>query len=277
MKITNKNNLPEELVKACSGGVFPPKAGRIGVTELIDSPQIRKLKHKHWDELSEDVSDRMWAMFGTAVHLMLEPAKPVFVSQEIDGLILTGKLDRYDGKVLRDYKVTSAWSIVYDSRKADWVNQLNVYRWLLIKNGQTDPESIEIVAMLRDWSKTKAMADSNYPQSQTLVIPIQKMTMDALENYVEGRIALHKMNMDCTAEERWAAPDKWAVKVEGRKTALRVFDDEVLAQQMLEKSGPKHFIEKRPGMNRRCEEYCAVASHCSQFKALKESQMAVEV
>jgi len=58
MRITNKYGLPEAIVNA----VQQRKAsdGRISVTSLIDSPQIRQLVLDHWDELEDDASDRLW-------------------------------------------------------------------------------------------------------------------------------------------------------------------------------------------------------------------------
>ncbi len=71
-KITNRNNLPETLViVAKDDSHWNP--GDISVTTLIDAPQKRLLK-KQLGDYTEDVSDMMYAIFGTAVHQMLELA-----------------------------------------------------------------------------------------------------------------------------------------------------------------------------------------------------------
>ena len=44
-----------------------PKKSDISVTQLIDSPQILSLRKENRDKISEDVSDRVWAVWGSAV------------------------------------------------------------------------------------------------------------------------------------------------------------------------------------------------------------------
>jgi hypothetical protein len=68
---TNKHNLPESFVRAVKVDRHITR-GDISVTTLIDAPQIRQLKRKY--DVVEDVSDRVWALMGTAVHHVLELA-----------------------------------------------------------------------------------------------------------------------------------------------------------------------------------------------------------
>jgi len=69
--ITNKQNLPDTLVKACRVDSHKV-AGDFSVTQLIDSPRIRILKKQNTYE--EDVSDMLFALMGTALHHILERA-----------------------------------------------------------------------------------------------------------------------------------------------------------------------------------------------------------
>ena len=69
IKLTNKYGAPEELVRAASYDDHVTK-GDISTTTLIDAPQIRYLKMTN--DIEEDVSDRIWMLFGTAVHHILE-------------------------------------------------------------------------------------------------------------------------------------------------------------------------------------------------------------
>src|SRR3990167_2375905 len=71
MSLTNKYNLPQTLVDAASIDNHRT-AGDISVSELIDAPQIRFLKKTH--KIQEDISDRVWALFGTGIHSVLEKA-----------------------------------------------------------------------------------------------------------------------------------------------------------------------------------------------------------
>ena len=71
MKITNKLNLPYGLVKAVSPEPHN-KPGEISATTLIQGTKQVILTQRHWNELEDDVSERIWAVFGTAVHALLE-------------------------------------------------------------------------------------------------------------------------------------------------------------------------------------------------------------
>jgi len=70
--ITNKTGLPEEFYRATQyDGHY--SAGDISVTQLIDAPQVRMLKKQH--DVEKDVTDMIWALFGTAVHYVLEKSQ----------------------------------------------------------------------------------------------------------------------------------------------------------------------------------------------------------
>ena len=72
MRITNHHNLSAPIVKALSRDDYTRGASHRSVTQLIDSPRIRILRERHWDELTEDVSEKMWSVLGTAVHRIFE-------------------------------------------------------------------------------------------------------------------------------------------------------------------------------------------------------------
>ena len=71
MQITNKLNLPYGLVKAVSPDPHN-KPGEISATTLIQGMKQVILTQRHWEDLEDDVADRIWAVFGTAVHALLE-------------------------------------------------------------------------------------------------------------------------------------------------------------------------------------------------------------
>lgn len=74
MQLTNKHNLPKVLAKVFAGGNWCPSHERVGVTQLIGPPLLKYLTIKHWDELEEDVIDRFFSVFGSAVHSMIDRA-----------------------------------------------------------------------------------------------------------------------------------------------------------------------------------------------------------
>jgi hypothetical protein len=72
MKFTNNHNLPESFVNFVRADKYSRGDADISVTQLIDSPRVRLLRNDKADEMETDVSDRVWSLFGTAVHHILE-------------------------------------------------------------------------------------------------------------------------------------------------------------------------------------------------------------
>jgi hypothetical protein len=115
------------------------------------------------------------------------------------------------------------------------------------------------------------------------------MDSSEVEAYIRQRIDLHRQAkvdadwdhelINCTDEERWMRETKFAVKKEGRKSAVRVLDtqEEAMAvlAEMPEKdiASAKVFIEIRKGESVRCTgNFCGVAKWCSQFKKEQENE-----
>jgi hypothetical protein len=67
MKVTNNFFMPDLLHNACAENRVPVE-GEIHVTELINPPLISRLLRTYWDEIVEDSSDRLWALFGKGMH-----------------------------------------------------------------------------------------------------------------------------------------------------------------------------------------------------------------
>jgi len=71
-KMVNKSGIPEIFFKAAQIDRHIT-AGDISVTQLIDAPQIRYLRKT--EEIEVDIKDKLWMLFGTAVHHILERAE----------------------------------------------------------------------------------------------------------------------------------------------------------------------------------------------------------
>ena len=276
MEITNHAGLPQAIVEAVTNDPYPHgRVGDITATSLIDAPRIRVLKRRHAHELVEDASERIWALLGQAVHTILERAEPSAVTErrlfaEVEGWQVSGQFDRAvlypDSGLLQDYKVTSAWAVV-NGIKPEWVRQLNVLRWLALRNGY-DVERLQVVAILRDWSRGKAAQGDGYPQQQVAVIEVPVWPEAQTEAYVRERVRLHQAAElapeppPCSAEERWQRSTTYAVMRRGRKSAIRVLEDPEAAAQRAEREGG--YVEERPGRAVRCEQYCPVRDFCQQ-------------
>lgn len=267
--ITNKHGLPEALVRAVQNDPYSAGASDISVTKLIDSPQRRQLLLAYGNAVEEDVSERIWSLLGQAVHHILERAGTDTMVEErlyaeVEGWTLSGQFDRLHlaSKTLSDYKVTTTYKAKGDD---NWTRQLNVLRWLAFQNGLV-VDHLEIVAIFRDFRRSEADRNPDYPTQAVKVIPIPVWPLDETEEYVRSRIMLHQTAQvgfgasRCTDEERWYTGDKWALMKPGGKRALRVLDEKPadVPDGMV--------LEHRPGVYRRCEQYCEVAKWCPQWQ-----------
>jgi hypothetical protein len=196
------------------------------------------------------------------------------ITVEIDGVKVSGQFDRFvieSGKVC-DYKVTTGYKFKNGEAPLDMKRQLNCYAYLLRSKGY-EVRTGEIEAFLRDWSKRRATFEKDYPEHQFIMVPVAIADNETIEKFLKERVALWKAAKEvlpeCSDEERWFKPPKWAVMKKGKKAAVRLFDSEILAKERCAKEGAGHSIVFREGENVRCESWCSAAPFCSQFKKLK--------
>jgi hypothetical protein len=248
-------------------------------TELLKSPRELWLKRRHDDEIVIDAADQIWALFGTAVHAILEKGQQdhelaeTYLTAKFGDVTVSGTADLYDGKKLSDWKTVSVWTVIYGSRIREWEQQLNIYAYLLRSAGYQVSE-LEIVALIKDWSKTKAKFDREYPQKPVVRIEITLWSMEDQEWFINSMV--EKMEEEkyveddslpfCSDEYRWKAPEKYAVMKVGRKSAVAVCNT---MQEASEKVAtiPGGYIETRRSEAKRCMEYCDAAPFCNQWAA----------
>ena len=135
MQITNVLNLPHAIVEACTTERHNKK-GSLSATTLLHGTKEILLTERHWEEITDDVSNRIWAVFGTAVHSILERETEntfveVPVSCEINGITVTGRIDNFDMKTgtIEDYKTASIWKVQFKDFD-DWKKQGMIYACL---------------------------------------------------------------------------------------------------------------------------------------------------
>ena len=282
MKLSNNFNLPAPFARAAEKNTYEKGDSDYSVLELLQPPRLRQLVKRHDDEITEDVSDRLWVLMGTVAHDILERAgeEGQELTEErlyamVAGKKIGGKLDSLclTSGLLTDYKVTSVWSYILGN-KPEWTRQLNSYAFLARENGHK-VESLEIFAMFRDWSESRSLGSNDYPKTNCLRIPVTLWTHDEAQIHLAGRVLAHetasacpdKDLAPCTPEERWAKPTTYAVMKPGRKSALSVHESE---QDAWKAMGTGLTVETRPGKSVRCEGYCPVGKKtglCSVWMA----------
>lgn len=286
MKVTNKLNLPAAFVNAVStnrhnaAGCFSATTLNKGAKEII-------LSDRHFDEITVDAADSVWAVWGTAVHALLESQPDNNFHEEyfkvpVSNSFVTGQVDSYDMEngVINDWKTASVWKVQFNDF-SDWRRQGLTYAWLLQQSG-LDVKKCRFVALLKDHSKTKAKNDSSYPQSPVFIYEFDVTAADMEETAariltkVQEIESAYKLDDDaiepCSAEERWADGEKWAVMKNGRKTAVKVLDNQLDADAMAGEMGNAYYVEHRPAISRKCGDYCKCKDFCNFYKAMNKGE-----
>jgi hypothetical protein len=290
MKLTNNFGMPETILNVIARPQYSKGKANMSVTELLNSPRIVQLKRKHWNDLTEDAADMVWSIFGTAIHNILEHGKgdthivEERIHIELDGMHISGAIDLQevepDGIIVSDYKTVGAWSVL--NEKQDWHNQLNSYAYLVEAAKKLPVIKLQIVAIVRDWSRRDAATREGYPKAPIVVIDIPLWSFEERLAYVRSRISLHgdalfEMETDgempeCTPEECWEKPTMYALKKDGNVRAKSVHETSEAADTALAaatekaKKGEKFLIEVREGDRTRCSSFCQVAGMCSQYQ-----------
>ena len=292
MIITNKFNLPETFVNIMKRPTYSKGQANLSATELITAPRLVQLRKAHLDELESDVTENVWSIFGTAIHGILEHGKAdnhvveERITTTIEGWKISGAIDlqiiNEDGSVtINDYKTTGAWAVM--NEKIDWELQLNIYAWLVEKVKQLPVKKVEIVAIIRDWSRRDAESRQGYPDAPIKVIPIHLWPFEVREAFIIEKIKEHsnaemevEMGGDlpfCTPEQMWEKPTSYAVMKDGNKRATSVHDNVQDALNALATIKGKADVVTRPGERTRCETFCQVNKFCSQYqKYLQEKE-----
>lgn len=281
MKITNKQGLPAPLVALLARDFYTKGASQYSVTELMSPPKIRRMREQYDEEMEVDATKLIASQLGTFMHARLEgKAVEGYTNEErifhsIDGITISGAVDLQEhtenGIVIIDYKFVKAWSVM--KSKEDWVTQLNIYKWLVETVKKQKVCGLKICAIIKDYS-----AHSNqegYPEAEAVMIDIPIWDSVTTETYVRQRLDMHRAAKQaqefgeelqaCTDDDRWMSETIYAVKREGRKTAIRVFKSIEEATELAEKE--KGYVEERKGEPRRCiGDFCGVSKWCKQYQ-----------
>ena len=269
MKITNVHGAPDVFVRAAQNDSYSMGDADISVTGLIQPPQIARLRKKHEDKLSSDVRDELWKLLGTGVHSILEANNPGtsekrYFADHTYGVKISGAIDLLEDGAVTDYKVTSVYTVQQPLKK-DWESQLNLYAWLLRQN-DIEATSLTIVAVCRDWMRSKVEKFNNYPSSPIVVIPVPLWLPKVQDDFVNERVTIHTAEdtAPCTNEERWARGGYKVVSNTGKLVKRNSLAE---AAEWINKQKKGHYsvVDEEPKFVR-CESWCDVSEFCPQWR-----------
>ena len=299
MNITNKYNLPSTLVEAAKN-IFEQydRVGDLSVTDLIKPTQVLWLERRHDKQIEIDVMDLRHALLGTAMHHIFEKASPISsiaeqrfiipfdgvqISMKPDLLDIVGLEEAGECAILMDYKICKAYAIRGGQVKPEWFYQLNMYAYGLRKRG-IDVSKIILVAWIKDWNYIESIKDNRYPKHGIIQLNVPMMGQAQVESYIRKRIQTHwqhketpdELLPECSMDERWGSPDRYAVKKVGGKNALpnatflTAREADTYIKERTEKDGT--LCEKKfcAGESKRCcgagdWSGCPVRSFCQQW------------
>jgi len=281
--ITNNNRIPDPIFRAIKKGWYSGANAEhfASVTGLLKPPKIFVLEERYQNVITEEASDLVWSLMGSAMHSVLEKAEcENSINEErlyttIKGQVISGAIDLYENRVISDYKFTSVWTYIYKSRMKEWTQQLNIYGYLYRQAGFA-VDKLQIIAIFRDWSKSKYKLDRNYPQ-QIVTIPIALWSDNMVESFIAERISAFESALlladddipPCSPEDRWQSI-RWAVMREGAQRATKLFDGKEEAEAFVEASKRQDmYVEIRESEPTRCMEYCRCNNFCNFYRGLQ--------
>lgn len=283
MKWTNDLSLPLPLYAAITTDTYTIGAkADYSTTQILKPPRIVALTRKWKEHLVEDVSDSIFSLLGRSIHTILERAASdrYIVEQryyaEFNGFVLAGQIDVYDQETqtLSDYKLCSRF-VAADGIKPEWIAQQSINRLLMYRDKGIVVKAAQNVCIFRDWSKMQAGRSHDYPQRQVVVLNVPLWPSEQTEQFINERIAMHEAARtvlpDCTNEDKWQKPDRFALMKKGAKKAVKLYDTREEAEAAV--SDPKHFVEPRNGEPVRCLNYCSVNKYCSFYQGMMQEQL----
>ena len=290
MKITNKHDLPLVLIDWIENSnkqrQLQVDQGDFTVTQLLSNPKEQYLLSRNPD-IEVDASQFISVLSGEAWHagIAANSTNRRFngalvekrFSIKYHGWKITGQPEVIDGDYLMDYKESTVGRFAKGVPQ-EYENQLNFYHYILSSNGK-HPKFMGIWVKYKDYMPSRA-GTNHYPDAAMEYFPVQIWDYDEQDAFIKSRIEAHvgnlnsqldKMDMpQCTDEERWYSNEVHAVMKKGGKRSLHNAATHEDAQAWIDGANTRVkkdqlTIERRPGVYRKCENYCFAKSVCDQY------------
>ena len=290
MEYTNKYDLPSAMVNACEeDDGHKPEDGVYHVTELLKPTKAAALLRRHYSEISQDVSDCVWLIFGKAVHSLLEKSDMTgYAEYDLrvkleNGLTVVGRCDLYNEKecAIEDYKTATVWKYLFKDFD-DWKLQGLQYAYMMQFQGHL-VKKLRFHAIMKDWSagerKRSLLLGKEYPEHPiwTWEYDVTAADVASIHDFMLERTSAEDKALkassdddipECSPEERWNTGEKYAVMKDGRKTAIKVCAtmEEAQAYIVANPSCAGAKVETRHGEDKRCNDYCLGCNFCAHYK-----------
>jgi hypothetical protein len=259
------NMVPSRMGSAIHDGIERSwKDNYQGALEILGYPQQvidRVVINPHKEELTED---------SIAIYLEQRGFRKVTL---MSGKTWTigGKFDFVgDGRV-EDFKTTSTYIAINNSKDDDYILQGSIYRWL--NPDIITKDEIAIQFFFTDWSKAKAMSDPKYPQNRIQQRILKLKSVAETDAFIKRKLQMIEQYWDlpeedipyCNNDELWRSEPVFKYYKNPAKTArsTKNFDTKQEAYQRLAEDGHVGVVIEQPGQVTACR-YCAGFALCSQ-------------
>ena len=284
MHITNIYDFPPQVYDAVVKSRYSGESAKhdFSVTDLLRPPHMRALRKKHWHDLRVDVSEKVAAFRGRAIHEAIRqttevdavslPEERLYAT--LNGVTISGESDVYyhdrstDQMVIADYKSSKTYAYTNEDHRHEYDAQLNLYAWLWRQHGYK-VDRIEIVFIFDGWIRANA-GKGDYPDAPVKRLQFDLWTDEVCEGFIDYRVAYHRQAAageitGCTPEERWEKPTKYRVWKHGGKAPSKTFDTYGKCVDWLQgRNHAEYRIDHIPGERVRCT-YCESRSACGNY------------
>lgn len=191
--------------------------------------------------------------------------------REIDGFTVTGKFDFVAEGRVEDFKTTSTYTAMNNTKDADYILQGSIYRWLNPDIITSDTMAIQFI--FTDWSGAKARTDPNYPQKRFQTRVFNLLSLQDTENFIRKKLALISKYWnanaedipECTDAELWRSEPIWKYYKNPEKLSrsTKNFENKQEAYIRLAEDGGVGIVKEVPGQVVACK-YCPAFTVCNQ-------------
>jgi hypothetical protein len=188
---------------------------------------------------------------------------------------ISGKFDFVIEGRVRDVKTTKTYNWIHGGNNHKYMMQGSIYRWLNPDIITDDFMSVDYA--FTDWTPLQAQANKDYPPNRILSKDLELLPIQITEDFVNERLNLidsltgkpQNLMPDCTPEELWQNPTKWAFyRKATNKKATKLYDIAQEAYDANSAIGNTGVVVERPSTPKFCT-YCDASSICLQADAFR--------
>lgn len=217
---------------------------------------------------------------GTAVKFTATRSEGAVESSEVMELEKTifetiAMFDRETGTLYLP-KICSVATAYKPHLRTQWEREAQIQAFILHHN-EMEVKSAMAVMVFKDYSAAQKSKAASYPSSSTQTIPLNLGDPVKTEAYIHERLRMHNLSEqgelpECTAEDRWATADSYAVIRPHAEKRNVVKKDLATLQGAMDWINENSIIASNcvpdivPGESRRCKEYCPVRHVCPQHQ-----------